>query len=110
MKKKYNSAVHFNIHTVLVLEIKYLSTFNHSFFESRKEHISHSPSCHFIALKKKVYELTLEEFARLQKERHKFIIVCTSGDSISLKLLTRTTLNTDKMLCSCENKGLWHLS
>lgn len=44
-------------------------------FLPRKEHKSHSPSCHFIALKKKVEELTVEEFIKLQKERHKFLIV-----------------------------------
>ena len=41
----------------------------------RKEHKSHSPSCQFMALKKKVEELTVEEFFKLQKERHKIIIV-----------------------------------
>lgn len=46
---------------------------------ARKEHKSHSPSCQFIALKKKVEELTVEEFFKLQKERHKFIIVCIWG-------------------------------
>lgn len=46
-------------------------------FFFRKEHKSHSPSCHFIALKKKVEELTVEEFFKLQKERHIFIVVCS---------------------------------
>ena len=41
----------------------------------RKEHKSHSPSCHFILLKKAVEELTVEEFLKLQKERQKFHIV-----------------------------------
>lgn len=50
----------------------------HHSLVTREEHKSHSPSCHFIALKKKVEDLTVEEFLRLQKERHKFIIVCFS--------------------------------
>uniref|UniRef100_A0A3Q4N634 Baculoviral IAP repeat containing 5a n=1 Tax=Neolamprologus brichardi TaxID=32507 RepID=A0A3Q4N634_NEOBR len=41
--------------------------------EHTSHYWSHSPACHFIALKKKVEELTVEEFYRLQKERHKFI-------------------------------------
>ncbi|CAK6964059.1 hypothetical protein L3Q82_010672 [Scomber scombrus] len=41
--------------------------------DPEKEHKSHSPSCHFITLKKKVEELTVEEFVKLQKERQKFI-------------------------------------
>lgn len=49
---------------------------------SRKEHKSHSPSCHFIALKKKIEELSVEEFFKLQKERQKFMIVCVSGGQI----------------------------
>ncbi|CAG04432.1 unnamed protein product, partial [Tetraodon nigroviridis] len=40
--------------------------------EPKKEHKSHSPSCHFIALKKKVEELSVEEFVKLQMERQKF--------------------------------------
>lgn len=47
------------------------------FFYARKEHKSHSPSCHFIALKKKVEELSVEEFIKLQLERQKFLIVRT---------------------------------
>lgn len=46
-------------------------------FDARKEHISHSPSCHFIALKKNVEELSVEEFVKLQMERQKFFVVCT---------------------------------
>ncbi|XP_026172172.1 baculoviral IAP repeat-containing protein 5a [Mastacembelus armatus] len=42
--------------------------------DPEKEHKSHSPSCQFINLKKKVEELTVEEFLKLQKERNKFII------------------------------------
>lgn len=45
------------------------------FPDARKEHKSHSPSCHFIALKKKVEELSVEEFFKLQMERQKFFIV-----------------------------------
>lgn len=48
-----------------------------SCFYARKEHKSHSPSCHFIALKKKVEELSVEEFIKLQLERQKFLIVRT---------------------------------
>lgn len=44
-------------------------------FVCRKEHKSHSAACHFISLKKKVEDLTVEEFFKLQKERHKFIVV-----------------------------------
>ncbi|XP_028287360.1 baculoviral IAP repeat-containing protein 5a [Parambassis ranga] len=42
--------------------------------DPEKEHKSHSPSCNFITLKKKVEELTVEEFLKLQKERQKFMI------------------------------------
>ncbi|CAL8283674.1 unnamed protein product [Merluccius merluccius] len=38
------------------------------------EHKSHSPKCNFITLKKKVEELTVEEFLKLEKERQKWII------------------------------------
>ncbi|CAL1599084.1 unnamed protein product [Knipowitschia caucasica] len=48
-----------------------------------KEHKSHSPSCHFIALKKKMEELTLEEFFKLQKERRKNIISKTWNEAIN---------------------------
>lgn len=41
----------------------------------RKEHKAHSPQCDFVALKKPVEELTVEEFLKLQKERQKFQIV-----------------------------------
>lgn len=50
---------------------------------SRQEHQRHSPACHFIALKKPVEELTLEELMKLQKERQKFLIVSV------LKLLVK---------------------
>ncbi|MGH0161277.1 UNVERIFIED_CONTAM: hypothetical protein FKN15_046800 [Acipenser sinensis] len=40
-----------------------------------QEHQRHSPACHFIALKKPVEELTLEELMKLQKERQKFLII-----------------------------------
>ncbi|KAL4612913.1 baculoviral IAP repeat-containing protein 5 [Arapaima gigas] len=39
-----------------------------------KEHKAHSPECSFIALKKPVQELTVEEVIKLQKEREKFLI------------------------------------
>nr|XP_057927429.1 baculoviral IAP repeat-containing protein 5.2-like [Doryrhamphus excisus] len=42
--------------------------------DPEKEHKSHSPTCHFIALKKKVEDLTMEEFFKLQKEKSKTII------------------------------------
>ncbi|KAM6898473.1 baculoviral IAP repeat-containing protein 5a [Lycodopsis pacificus] len=42
--------------------------------DPQKEHISHSPACQFIALKKDVEVLTVEEFFKLQKERHKAIL------------------------------------
>ncbi|XP_060794997.1 baculoviral IAP repeat-containing protein 5a [Neoarius graeffei] len=42
--------------------------------DPEKEHKAHSPSCSFIALKKSVESLTVEEFLKLQKERQKFII------------------------------------
>ncbi|KAI5103368.1 baculoviral IAP repeat-containing protein 5, partial [Silurus meridionalis] len=42
--------------------------------DPEKEHKAHSSSCNFIALKKPVESLTVEEFLRLQKERQKFII------------------------------------
>ncbi|XP_060951377.1 baculoviral IAP repeat-containing protein 5a [Limanda limanda] len=51
--------------------------------DPEKEHKSHSPSCHFIALKKKVEELTVEEFLKLQKERHKFIIIKSCQEAIT---------------------------
>lgn len=83
----------------------------------RKEHKSHSPSCHFITLKKKVEELTVEEFFKLQMERHKIIVVRTSGDSPYIWCYWHTehdvnnSLTPAKILaCSCENKRpLYHL-
>ncbi|XP_028991300.1 baculoviral IAP repeat-containing protein 5a [Betta splendens] len=51
--------------------------------DPQEEHKSHSPSCHFIALKKKVEELTVEEFLKLQKERHKFIIIGSCNQAIT---------------------------
>ncbi|XP_012692569.2 baculoviral IAP repeat-containing protein 5a [Clupea harengus] len=46
-----------------------------------KEHKAHSPHCDFVALKKPVEELTVEEFLKLQKERQKFQIrkTCNQG-------------------------------
>uniref|UniRef100_A0A3P8UG09 Baculoviral IAP repeat containing 5a n=1 Tax=Cynoglossus semilaevis TaxID=244447 RepID=A0A3P8UG09_CYNSE len=52
--------------------------------DPEKEHKSHSPSCHFISLKKTVEELTVEEFFKLQKERHKFVIKKKCNDAITL--------------------------
>ncbi|XP_041819069.1 baculoviral IAP repeat-containing protein 5a [Chelmon rostratus] len=51
--------------------------------DPEKEHKSHSPSCHFITLKKKVEELTVEEFFKLQKERHKSIINKSCKEAIT---------------------------
>ncbi|KAM9715415.1 baculoviral IAP repeat-containing protein 5a [Menidia menidia] len=51
--------------------------------DAEKEHKSHSPSCQFIALKKKVEELTVEEFFKLQKERHKNIIRKMGNEAIA---------------------------
>lgn len=45
----------------------------------RKEHKAHSPHCDFVALKKPVEELTVEEFLKLQKERQKFQIVSSGS-------------------------------
>ncbi|XP_066498810.1 baculoviral IAP repeat-containing protein 5.2-like [Hoplias malabaricus] len=49
--------------------------------DPEKEHQSHSPTCHFIMLKKSVEELTTEELFKLQKERQKFHIkkICNQG-------------------------------
>ncbi|RVE59418.1 hypothetical protein OJAV_G00188240 [Oryzias javanicus] len=41
--------------------------------DPQKEHKSHSPSCSFISLTKKVEDLTVEEFVKLQKERDKIL-------------------------------------
>ncbi|XP_041829585.1 baculoviral IAP repeat-containing protein 5a [Melanotaenia boesemani] len=51
--------------------------------DPEKEHKSHSSSCLFIALKKNIEELTVEEFLKLQKERHKSIIIKTGKDAIA---------------------------
>ncbi|XP_071402566.1 baculoviral IAP repeat-containing protein 5a [Centroberyx affinis] len=51
--------------------------------DPEKEHKSHSSSCHFIALKKSVEELTVEEFLKLQKERQKFIINKSCNEAIT---------------------------
>ncbi|KAJ7984670.1 hypothetical protein DPEC_G00357160, partial [Dallia pectoralis] len=48
-----------------------------------KEHKSHSPSCHFISLKKSVNELTVEDFLKLQKEKHKFHIKKVCNEKIT---------------------------
>ncbi|KAL7850743.1 hypothetical protein SRHO_G00200920 [Serrasalmus rhombeus] len=47
-----------------------------------KEHVSHSPKCHFILLKKAVEELTVEGFLKLQKERQKFLIMKNCNQAI----------------------------
>ncbi|XP_061762635.1 baculoviral IAP repeat-containing protein 5-like [Nerophis ophidion] len=39
-----------------------------------KEHKSHSPTCHFIALKKREEEMTVEEFLKIHREKQKNII------------------------------------
>lgn len=46
---------------------------------SRQEHKSHSSSCAFITLKKKVEELTVEEFFKLHKEQCKYVVVSIPG-------------------------------
>ncbi|XP_010780378.1 baculoviral IAP repeat-containing protein 5a [Notothenia coriiceps] len=51
--------------------------------DPEKEHKSHSAGCQFIALKKKVEELNVEEFFKLQKERHKFQIIKSCNDDIT---------------------------
>ncbi|XP_034049657.1 baculoviral IAP repeat-containing protein 5a [Thalassophryne amazonica] len=50
--------------------------------DPEKEHKSHSLSCHFINLNKKVEELTVEEFLKLQKEGHKFTITKSCNEAI----------------------------
>lgn len=50
--------------------------------DPEEEHRSHSPSCHFISLKKKVEELTIEDFFRLQRERRKTIVTKTCNEAI----------------------------
>ncbi|KAK2820788.1 hypothetical protein Q5P01_023747 [Channa striata] len=50
--------------------------------DPQREHKSHSPTCHFIALTKTVEELTVEEFFKLQKERHKNIIVKSCNQAV----------------------------
>ncbi|KAM6951823.1 baculoviral IAP repeat-containing protein 5a [Aplochiton taeniatus] len=51
--------------------------------DPEKEHSAHSPSCHFIALKKDITQLTVEEFIKLQREKHKFIINKRCNESIT---------------------------
>ncbi|XP_017273862.1 baculoviral IAP repeat-containing protein 5a [Kryptolebias marmoratus] len=51
--------------------------------DPEKEHKSHSSSCHFIALKKKVDELSVEEFFKLHKEKHKSMIKKTGNAAIT---------------------------
>ncbi|XP_068439830.1 baculoviral IAP repeat-containing protein 5a [Clinocottus analis] len=51
--------------------------------DPQKEHVSHSPSCQFIALKKKVEELTVEELLKLQKERHKLMIIKCCNEPVT---------------------------
>ncbi|KAG7259004.1 hypothetical protein CRUP_033951 [Coryphaenoides rupestris] len=46
------------------------------------EHLSHSPKCGFITLKKKVEELSVEEFLKLEKERQKCIIKKVTDEAI----------------------------
>ncbi|XP_056153780.1 baculoviral IAP repeat-containing protein 5a [Lampris incognitus] len=49
-----------------------------------KEHKSHSSVCHFIKLKKKVENLTVEEFLKLHKEKHKFMMGKRCKDAIAM--------------------------
>ncbi|KAK5880982.1 hypothetical protein CesoFtcFv8_021835 [Champsocephalus esox] len=51
--------------------------------DPEKEHKSHSAACQFIALKKKVEELNVEEFFKLQRERHKFQIIKSRNNDIT---------------------------
>ncbi|XP_012731598.1 baculoviral IAP repeat-containing protein 5a [Fundulus heteroclitus] len=51
--------------------------------DPQQEHKIHSPSCNFIALKKKVEELTVEEFFKLQRERHKRIVSKMANEAVA---------------------------
>ncbi|XP_061562322.1 baculoviral IAP repeat-containing protein 5a [Phycodurus eques] len=51
--------------------------------DPEKEHITHSPSCYFVALKKKEEDLTVEEFFKLMKERKKFEIIKSCNEAIN---------------------------
>ncbi|KAM4526402.1 baculoviral IAP repeat-containing protein 5a [Fundulus diaphanus] len=51
--------------------------------DPKEEHKIHSPSCNFIALKKKVEELTVEEFFKLQRERHKRIVSKMANEAVA---------------------------
>ncbi|XP_049614718.1 baculoviral IAP repeat-containing protein 5a [Syngnathus scovelli] len=50
--------------------------------DPEKEHKSHSPSCHFIALKKNVEDLTVEEILKLQLEKHTFEVKKSCNQAI----------------------------
>ncbi|XP_047465982.1 baculoviral IAP repeat-containing protein 5a [Mugil cephalus] len=51
--------------------------------DPEKEHRSHSSSCHFINLKKSVEELSVEEILKLQKEKHKFILMKSCKEALA---------------------------
>ncbi|KAL3051227.1 hypothetical protein OYC64_001489 [Pagothenia borchgrevinki] len=51
--------------------------------DPEKEHKSHSAACQFIALKKKVEELNVEEFLKLHREKQKFQIIKSSKDDFT---------------------------
>ncbi|RXN02183.1 Baculoviral IAP repeat-containing protein 5.2-B [Acipenser ruthenus] len=65
-----------------------------------QEHQRHSPACHFIALKKPVEELTLEELMKLQKERQKFLIT-TYG-----RLRSRMRMNLGRVVVLAGLSGI----
>ncbi|XP_061774077.1 baculoviral IAP repeat-containing protein 5.2-like [Nerophis ophidion] len=50
--------------------------------DPQKEHKSHSLSCHFLALKKKVEELPLNEFLKLHQARHKRLISKNCNEAV----------------------------
>ncbi|KAM3859588.1 baculoviral IAP repeat-containing protein 5.2-like [Diretmus argenteus] len=67
--------------------------------DPEKEHKAHSPACNFIALKKSVEDLTVEEILKLQKERQMFIINKNCNEAIA-KLEDAAKLRRAKIIKS----------
>ncbi|KAM3859593.1 baculoviral IAP repeat-containing protein 5-like [Diretmus argenteus] len=72
--------------------------------DPEKEHKAHSPACNFIALKKSVEDLTVEEILKLQKERQMFIINKNCNEAIA-KLEDAAKLRRAKIIKSATTKN-----
>ncbi|XP_028912542.1 baculoviral IAP repeat-containing protein 5 isoform X2 [Ornithorhynchus anatinus] len=68
-----------------------------------QEHKNHSPGCAFVALKKKIEDLTLQEFLKLDKQRAKNLIQKeTSQKRATFEETAKKVRGAIEQLGSCE--------